>query len=154
MRIRVLKKSSQAVNPTVNRILAYLCFGINIWILVILSLSSGCSRSVSQTPVLPPVTYPLSRDCIGYGVVNVSFTHFYDEVGSDGASQGYLRRGAVVRVIERRPLIINGSPVSWVFIEGNYQSSSAPSKGWLEEENLDVYDNESRAITASQAISQ
>ena len=132
----------------------HFCFGINAWMLVILSLFMACNRSVSQAPVLPPVTYPLSRDYIGYGVVNVSFTHFYDEVGSDGTSQGYLRRGTVVRVIERRPLIINGTPESWVLIEGNYQGSSTPSKGWLEEANLDVYDNESRAITASQAISQ
>ena len=124
------------------------------FLLVFLTFFSGCNRSVNQLPVLPPVTHPLAREYIGYGVVNVSFTHFFDAPGTGGVSKGYLRRGTVVRIIERRPVTLGGNQVLWVFVEGNYQGTSSVSQGWLQEEDLDVYENESRAMTASRAIPQ
>ena len=107
---------------------------------------------------MPPATHPLTREFIGYGVVNVSFTHLLGEPGSRGVSQGYLRRGTVVRIIERRPVISGSSSEIWVLAEGNYpgspgtQGAGASSRGWLQESSLEIYDNEPRAATASEAM--
>ena len=109
----------------------------------------GCSRSQDEIPVVPPATHPLAREYIGYGVVNVTFTHLLHEAGSAGISLGYLRRGTMVRIIERKPVIGRGNSESWVLAEGNYQGQGGALKGWLQETTIDVFDNESRAITAS-----
>ena len=111
---------------------------------------SGCGRSNEELPVTPPATHPLARECIGYGVVNVSFIHLLGEPG--GLSQGYLRRGTVVRILERR--IDRESRESWVLAEENDQEAAAVPQGWLQETALDIFDNESRANTASKAIKQ
>jgi len=116
------------------------------------SVVSGCSRSQDEIPVAPPATHPLTREYIGYGVVNVTFTHLLNEPGTSGVSLGYLRRGTLVRIIERKPLINRGNSESWVLAEGNYQGQGIVSQGWLPETTLDVFDNESRAITASNAM--
>ena len=120
-------------------------------ILLIFSLN-GCRRSSIESPVLPPETRPLARDFIGFGVINVSFTHFLDEPGIEGSSQGYLRQGAVVRILERRRVINRGVTELWVLVEGNYQVPGNVSRGWLQENVMEIFDNESRAITASRAI--
>ena len=97
----------------------------------------------------PPATHPLTREYIGFAVVNVSFTHLLNEPA--GISQAYIRRGTVVRILERRIRRINSE--SWILVEGNYQGSGAASVGWLYEDNVDVYDNESQAVTASKTMS-
>jgi len=123
-------------------------------IVLLFSISfSGCGRSSEEIPVTPPITHPLTREYIGYGVVNVSFAHLLDEPGTNGVSRGYLRRGTVVRILERRPVINRTNSESWIFVEGNY-SSAVLSPGWLLEATVEVYDNESRAITASKVMSQ
>jgi hypothetical protein len=121
-------------------------------LLLLIFVFPGCRRSSEELPVVPPVTHPLSRDSIGYGVVSASFTHLLNEPGPVGVSQGYLRRGTVVRVIERRHLVIRGNSESWVFVEGNYQGPGNINQGWLHESTLGIYDNESRAITASKTM--
>jgi len=115
---------------------------------------ASCRRGSEELPVVPPVTHPLSREYIGFGVVNVSFTHLLDESSSAGVSLGYLRRGTVVRIIERRHIINRGSEETWVFVEGNYQGQGSVSSGWLPETALLIYDSESRANTASRTMSQ
>ena len=115
---------------------------------------ASCRRGSEELPVLPPATHPLSREYIGFGVVNVSFTHLLDESGSNGVSLGYLRRGTVVRIIERRHIVSSGSEETWVFVEGNYQGQGSVSSGWLPETALVIYDSESRANTASRTMSQ
>jgi len=117
-------------------------------LLVFAAFFSGCSRSAEEAPVLPPPTHPLAREYIGYAVVNVSFTHFLDEPG--GVSQAYIRRGTVVRILERR--MARGNSESWILAEGNYQQGGDISRGWLQEAAVDVYDNESQAITASRSM--
>ena len=115
---------------------------------------ASCRRGSEELPVAPPETNPLSREYIGFGVVNVSFTHFLDESGPAGVSLGYLRRGTVVRIIERRHIVSRGSEETWVFVEGNYQGQGSVSSGWLQETALVIYDSESRANTASRTMSQ
>ena len=124
-------------------------------ILLVISLfSQGCRRSSEEAPVIPPATHPLTRAYIGFGVVNVSFAHLLSETGAGGVSQAYLRRGTVVRIIERIHLPERGNSQSWVLAESNYQSPGAVSSGWLPETALAVYENESQANTASKSMNQ
>jgi len=95
--------------------------------------------------------------------VNVSFTHLLNEPGSIGVSRGYIRRGTVVRIIERRQVINRGNHESWVLAEESQetktstgtkssQGASVPVQGWLNETTVEIFDNESRAYTASKAM--
>ena len=108
---------------------------------------SACNGRKEDNPVIPPVTSPLSNNYIGFAVINVSYTGVRAEPEEGSPSIGYLRRGSLVRVIERRTIIRSGSSVSWVFAEGNY-------RGWLKEEEMDIYSSESRARTASENMSR
>ncbi|MCL2232216.1 MAG: hypothetical protein FWB99_03975 [Treponema sp.] len=115
--------------------------------ILVLFLFTGCNRSSQELPVTPPPTHPLARQHIGYGVVNVSFTHLLSEPGPAGVSHGHLRRGTVLRIIERRQIVLQGNSQSWVLAEENYEPS--PSRGWLQEATVEIFDRESRANTAS-----
>jgi hypothetical protein len=120
--------------------------GQGIVIAALLLAAASCSpRSVEKQLVLP-VSPLLSRDLIGYGVIVVSYTHVLDQPQRDAPSQGYVRKGSIVRVLERRLVQQDGKGISWVLIDGDYQ-------GWLEEGNIQIYDNESRAKTASELFS-
>jgi len=92
--------------------------------------------------VSPPLTFPLSQSYIGYGVINVSYTRVNAGIEESGASTGYLRQGSVVRIIERRMVKNEGKTETWVLVEGS-------AKGWLKESLMDIYGNESQAITAA-----
>ena len=115
---------------------------------------ASCRRGSEELPVVPPATHPLSREYIGFGVINVSFAHLLEESSSTAVSLGYLRRGTVVRIIERRVTVSRGGEETWVFVEGNYQGPGSVSNGWLPETALVIYDSESRANTASRTMSQ
>ena len=127
---------------------AYFQFFMGAVFLTAIMLFSGCSRSTEEALVVPPVTKPLNRDYIGYAVVNASFAHLLNEPG--GVSQAYLRRGTVIRILERR--IEKANLETWIFVEGNYQDGGDISRGWLEEAIVDVFDNEVKAITASKSM--
>jgi len=62
-----------------------------------------------------------------------------------GPSAGYLRQGSVVRIVERRLVKNEGKAEAWVLVEGT-------AKGWLKELLVDIYGNESQAVTASKSI--
>jgi len=107
----------------------------------------SCSAQKEEAPIIPPVTSPFSRDYIGYGVITASYTHVTEEPEEGSVSMGYLRRGSLVRLKQRRTVKTGNSSVSWVLIE-------EPASGWLKEEVMDVYDNESRAKTAAESIAR
>ena len=125
---------------------------ISVFLLLLFSLV-GCSRTQEDFSFIPPVTHPLKRDYIGFAVITGSFTHLLDEPGGE-LSKGYLRRGTVVRILERRIVTIRETAESWVLAEGNYSGQGSPSQGWIQESFVDIYDNESRAVTASKVIIQ
>jgi hypothetical protein len=112
----------------------------------------SCARGQEEIPLEPPPTDPLARDFIAYGVVNTSFTHVGDTAGPDGISLGYLRKGSLVKIIERRSLTGQGNAELWVLIEADYQGANEKIQGWLRESAIEVYDNESRALTASETM--
>ncbi|MDR1318984.1 MAG: hypothetical protein LBJ90_05115 [Treponema sp.] len=107
----------------------------------------SCGGQREEAPVLPPATSPLSRPVIGYGVVNVSYTHVNAEPEEGGSSLGYLRRGSLVKIIERRQVRIKEGAEAWVLAEEAY-------RGWLKEEVVDIYDNEFQAKTAAESMTQ
>jgi|TergutMp193P3_1026864.scaffolds.fasta_scaffold114643_1 hypothetical protein len=123
------------------------------WVVLALFFLTSCNGKKEETPVIPPLTSPLSRSFIGYGVVNVSYTRVTaqpeeDIPGDDGfaaASPGYLRRGSVVRILQRR-LVRNQEKLDpWVLVDGS-------SIGWLKESLVDIYDSEPQARTASESM--
>jgi hypothetical protein len=115
-------------------------FGLVFFTLV---LSWACSRDNREVVLTPPLSPPLSRPVIGYGVITKSYTHLTETPDQAGASRGYLRRGSVIRVMERRSVIASDRAESWVLVEGD-------SRGWLPEEEVDIYDNEGQARTAAE----
>jgi hypothetical protein len=110
-----------------------------------------CSRGAEEFSLIPPTTDPLNREFIGYGVVNVSFIHVSGDPGPDSASLGYLRKGSMVRVIERRSVANRQNVELWLFVDT--EALNGKIAGWLRERDVDIYDNESRARTASEVLS-
>jgi hypothetical protein len=116
------------------------------WLVLCLALGS-CGEHKEEMPVIPPPTSPLSRTVIGFGVINVSYTHITADPAEGGFASGYLRRGSLVQVMERRTVKKNDLIESWVLVQGNY-------RGWLRESAVDIYDNEGRARTAAESMSR
>ena len=114
-------------------------------LLIFVLILCSCGRRQDENFVMPPVTSPLSRNYIGYGVVNTSFTHVLAEPADGSELLGNLRRGTSVRIIERRVILNAGRAQSWLrlYTEQN---------GWVREEVMDIFDNESRARTAAQSM--
>jgi hypothetical protein len=118
-----------------------------VFLAAFISLSlSACNLKKEEKPVSPPLTFPLSQSSIGYGVINVSYTRLSAGIEESGSSAGYLRQGSVVRIIERRLVKTEGKTEVWVLVEGT-------AKGWLKETLMDIYGNESQAVTASKSKS-
>jgi len=119
-------------------------------LLVVFCLFALCSCYVKKEEIIitPPVTSPLSRNYIGYGVVTASFTHITAEPAADSPSISYLRRGSLVRIIKRQTIKTKDGFVSWVLAEQN----AVEEAGWLKEEVIDIYINESQARVASEFI--
>jgi hypothetical protein len=94
----------------------------------------------------------LSRTVIGYGVVNVSYTLVGEKPGEGELSLGYLRRGSLVRILERRALKEGGNTEAWVLAESLL--SPGRRRGWLKEKVVDIYNNEFQAKTAAGFMTQ
>ncbi|MCL2066667.1 MAG: hypothetical protein FWG99_04300 [Treponema sp.] len=118
-----------------------------VFLSIIAIFLCACNGKKEDNPVVPPVTSPLSKDYIGYGVITSSFTHVLAEPTEDSASLGYLRRGTLVRVLRRRIVNNAGGMRSWVLTDTEHN-------GWLTEDVMDIYDNESRARTAAQSMNR
>jgi len=131
-----------AVNNSFGQLTRY----IHIFIIFITLILSGCNSKKDEIPVIPPLTSPLTGDYIGFGVITASFTHVTDAPTEDSVSLGYLRRGSLVRIIKRQTIRTGNVFISWVLADGNFQ------QGWLREDIMDIYDNESQARTASEAM--
>lgn len=108
---------------------------------------SSCAAKKEELPLIPPETSPLSHDYIGYGVVNNSFTHVTADPSEDSPSQGYLRRGSLVRIVRRQAVKTGNVFVSWVLVEDTQH-------GWLKEEVVDIYSSESQARTAAESMTR
>ena len=117
-----------------------------------LFLLAACERPMEELPLTPPFEHPMIREYIGYGVVTESFAHIFDEPGAGSVSLGHFRQGTVLRLLERRPILSRGILEFWVLAEGNNEGVGV-LHGWLNETFMEVYNSESRARTASRAMS-
>ena len=106
-------------------------------------LFCACGRRQNAAHVMPPVTSPLSRFYVGYGVVNASFIHVLAEPAEGSELLGNLRRGTLVRILERRIIVHAGQAQSWLKLD-------TEQHGWVREEVMYIFDNENRARTAAQ----
>ena len=119
-----------------------------VFLLVFLFFIS-CSPKNDEAMIIPPVTFPLSMPYIAYGVINASYiqlSYLPGEIYSSGnISTGYLRKGDIVNIVERKLENREGKTQTWVLVEGE-------SKGWVKESLVDIYGNESQAKNASQLM--
>ncbi|MDR3020399.1 MAG: hypothetical protein LBU66_05795 [Treponema sp.] len=120
------------------------CLG-QLPILLLVFILSSCGGRNESAPALPPLTSPLSRDYIGFGVITASFTHITEEPAQDSVSLFYMRRGSLARVVKRQSVRTGNVFTSWVMID-------EPHHGWLKENEMEIYNNESQAKTASEAM--
>jgi hypothetical protein len=79
----------------------------------------------------------------------VSYTHVVDKPDSKSFSLGYLRRGSVVRVLERRGV----NQDLWILVEG-HGDISLDSPGWLPESVIEIYPTQAQALTAAESLLQ
>jgi hypothetical protein len=119
-----------------------------IFLVYVFVLLVSCSRKAPEDEIIPLSAPPLSRSIIGYGVVNSSYAHILDKRGDVGRPVGILRKGAIVEVLERRPLVSGGKAESWIL------ASSTGYSGWLHENELNIYDSKAQASTASGSLLQ
>ena len=123
---------------------------------------ASCKLNREEKPVIPPETSPLSRTYIGFGVITTSFTHINEDPIDESRSLGYLRRGSLVRIVRRQVVKTQDTYVSWVLTDGrqetmeSYTSETETNSvsGWLREDVMEIYDNESQARTASEAMAK
>jgi hypothetical protein len=120
--------------------------------IILLVFLFSCSKK-EEIQLIPPVTSPLSRAEIGFGVVNVSYTHVVDQPDTLGLSRGYVRRGSVVRSLERRAGSRPETRDPWVLVEGR-GDLRLDAPGWLPESAVDVYSTEAQARTAAESLLQ
>ena len=112
-----------------------------------------CCRNKEESPVIPPPTNPLTREFIGYGVVSSPFAHVMNEHRQDGTALAYLRRGSLVKIIERRNIRNRGISEIWVLVDAQYFAvPEGIIQGWLRENTLSVFDNELKAQTAAETM--
>jgi hypothetical protein len=81
----------------------------------------------------------------------VSYTHVVDRPDNQSFSLGYLRRGSVVRVLERRGGSTNQDP--WVLVEGQ-GDVRLDAPGWLPESVIEIYSTQAQALTAAESLLQ
>jgi hypothetical protein len=126
----------------------------HIFLFLLLAFFSlgACSKKPGEVSLALPATPPLSRPVIGYGVVNVSYTHLAEAPGEGSLSLGYLRRGSVIRILERRAVLAERNSELWVLVEG--PSPQGRERGWLRESVVDIYGNEFQAHTAAESMTQ
>jgi hypothetical protein len=123
--------------------------GLTVFFVLLLT---ACTGKNDELPLVPPVTHPLMRELVGFGVINVSYTHMLENPAEGSLSRGYLRKGSVVKIIERRPVNKRGNAEMWVLAEG--AEPRGQSRGWLREQLVNIYDNEFQANTASELLSR
>jgi hypothetical protein len=113
-------------------------------LIVLVTICSACTRSSGEQIITLPPTFPLSRQVVAYGVVNVSFTKLTDKPAPESASASYLRKGSIVQILERRSVTVGVKSENWVLVD--------EPAGWIRETEIDLYESESQAQTASEVF--
>ncbi|MDR1654679.1 MAG: hypothetical protein LBR96_01675 [Treponema sp.] len=125
--------------------------------ILLLCILASCRENREEIVLDLPMTPPLSRKNIGYGVINVSFALIMEEPGQKNQASSYGRRGSIVEIQERRFITIERRTESWVLVAGTNQNQEEENEtsriqGWILETNIDIYDKLSQARTAARAM--
>jgi hypothetical protein len=78
-------------------------------------------------------------------VISSSYTQVLNEPSPESVSLGYLRRGAVAEILERRIITMRKTSEPWIRVNHVY-------RGWIREEGVQIYLNEAQAMTASELL--
>jgi hypothetical protein len=119
--------------------------------------ASSCSRYRNDSEIVLPETPPLTRSAIGYGVISSSYIHILESRGEGSVSLGILRKGTIVKIIERRPLVIKGTREMWLLAsapESQGEDFTDNFSGWMPENQLRIYDSLAQAETAAVSMLQ
>jgi hypothetical protein len=115
----------------------------------------SCNDRAAERSITPPLSFPLSRDNPGYGVVINNYAQMTGDAGASAKSQAVLRKGSIVKIISLFPVRPDSKADSaaagdnavetWCYIEVNNE------RGYLPKQAMDIYDRYEMAKTASQA---
>jgi hypothetical protein len=121
---------------------------------LVLLLAAACTPRTGAETVLPPETPLFESGGIGYGVVNQSFANILGKPDTSSDVLGFIRKGGIVKIIERRASLKNGeSSEIWVYVTAEVEEAGdRPVSGWLREAGLDRYENLPRAQNASRLM--
>jgi hypothetical protein len=142
-------------------------------LLLLIVVLASCKKPEEDLTIIVGATPILSKTSIAYGLVENSFAHILDEPSPQGASRALLRKGDIVRVVERRLVSTTqpvqsgggssgsaasargaqstaGTPVGkiWMRIE----TLSPPVSGWLADDALLLYPSLLKAENARTSI--
>jgi hypothetical protein len=125
--------------------------------ILFLCIFASCRENREEIVLDLPMTPPLSRKNIGYGVINASFALIMEEPGQKNQASSYGRRGSIVEIQERRFVTIENRTESWVLVAGTNQNEEDENEasriqGWILEPNIDIYDKLSQARTAAKVM--
>jgi hypothetical protein len=132
----------------VKRVLLPFAGGLRLAALLVCLLLSSCGKAPTENAIVLPETPPLSRAFIGYGVINANYTHILAKIGDESSALGFLRKGSIVEVLERRSVAEGNAVEYWVFAAAENYS------GWLRESELRVYASSAQALTAAKNMSR
>ena len=121
---------------------------------VLFLVASACTPRTGSEAVVPPETPLFESNVIGYGVVNQSFANILDKPDAAADVLGFIRKGGVVKIIERRAAVKSGEAAEiWVYVTAEVEAADdRPVSGWLREPGLDRYENLPRARSASRLM--
>jgi hypothetical protein len=130
-----------------------LCTFISAMMLSSCVMPSSCARNRNEYDIVLPLTPPLTRSAIGYGVISASYIHILESRG-ESTSLGILRKGTIVKILERRPLVKSGVREMWLLASAPTGTEGEDYSGWLRETELRIYESLAQAQTAAGRLLQ
>jgi hypothetical protein len=121
---------------------------IHYYIITLLLTLTSCTPKNNEIVLLPPATFPLSRPTIAYGVVNTNYTHLLESSDVLSGSSGFLRRGDIVRILERK-LVRKGEGGDYWDLCENLNDGRM---GWMRQDALQIYERLEMAETAGREL--
>jgi hypothetical protein len=123
-----------------------------VWLLLL--LAAACTPRTGAETVIPPETPLFESSVIGYGVVNQSFANILGKTDAASDVLGFIRKGGIVKIMERRADLKNGEPSEiWIYVTTEVEEAGdRPVSGWLREPGIDRYENLPRAQSAARLM--
>jgi hypothetical protein len=111
----------------------------------------SCAPQTQETPIDLPLTYPLSRVNLGYGLVIENYTRLLEKPDDKSGQTGLLRQGDIVILLERR-IIKPGVAKTREYWDLCRDQDG--KEGWLPQNALHFFERKEMAETAKQELSK